>query len=629
MASAKASANSAVKTMANKSGSITPSSPQVQEKLARFNAIWPLYRYWDDLSQIMQQPSAQLGDQWDRSIHALMAKVTMGISPASVMEAYADWFSHLAISPGKQLRLAEQYVNGKLRLANYAANSVFYPQLEPCISPQPTDKRFNHIGWKTWPYNALQQNFLFSQQWWQSATSGVRGVSKHHESMLQFGARQMLDMFSPSNYFATNPEVQLKTWQEGGANISRGIANAVQDWQSSLQGQKPVAAQNFKVGENLAITPGKVVYRNRLIELIQYSPATDKVKPEPILIVPAWIMKYYILDLSPKNSFIQYLTQQGYTVFCISWHNPTSKDRELTMDDYRLLGVESALDAVQAITGQAQAHGVGYCLGGTLMSIAAATQAREKKERFKSLCQLAAQTDFSEAGELMLFIDQSQVTFLEDMMWHQGVLDNSQMAGAFQMLRSNDLIWSRMVHELMMGESTSANDLMAWNADATRMPYCMHSHYLRHLFLDNELSQGHYLVEGKPVSITDIRAPIFAVGTEKDHVAPWRSVYKIHILSDTDVTFVLTSSGHNAGIVSEPGHPRRHYRISFSTDQSPYIDPDSWLQQTPVKEGSWWQAYCDWLGEHSGEPTSPPAMGAAKKGYKVLADAPGTYIYET
>ncbi|BFM09337.1 PHA/PHB synthase family protein [Halioxenophilus aromaticivorans] len=604
-------------------------SEQAQTRLKRFNAIWPLYRYMNDVSQIMQQPSQELGDQWDRSIHAMMAKVTMGISPASVLEAYADWFSHLMISPGKQMRLAEQYWNKNLRLTNYTANGAFYTMLEPCVEPQPTDKRFSHVGWKTWPYNVIQQNFLLTQQWWQSATTGVRGVSKHHENMMQFGARQMLDMFSPSNFFATNPEVQVKTAQEGGANIVRGIANAVQDWQRSLQGQKPVAAEGYQVGVNLAVTPGKVVYRNRLIELIQYEPSTDKVKPEPILIVPAWIMKYYILDLSPKNSFIQFLTQQGYTVFCISWHNPTSKDRELTMDDYRQLGVEAALDAVQAITGQDQAHGVGYCLGGTLLTIAAATQARAKSNRFKSLCQLAAQTDFSEAGELMLFIDQSQVTFLEDMMWHQGVLDNSQMAGAFQMLRSNDLIWSRLVHELMMGESTSANDLMAWNTDATRMPYCMHSHYLRHLFLDNELSQGQYLVDGKPISITDIRAPIFAVGTEKDHVAPWRSVFKIHILSDTDVTFVLTSSGHNAGIVSEPGHPRRHYRVSHSTDQSPYVDPDTWLETTAIQEGSWWLEYACWLEQYSGTPVVPPAMGNDEKGYRVLADAPGSYVYES
>lgn len=605
-----------------------PLSEEAKNRLSRFQQIWPLHKYLDDLSGIMQSPTHSFGDQIDRSIHALMANVTMGISPASVMEASADWLSHLAISPGKQMRLTEQLVTNALRLLNYSACGAMSSHMAPCVEPVDNDKRFRHVGWRVWPYNIIQQGFLLNQKWWQSATTGVRGVSQHHENMMQFGARQVLDMLSPSNYFATNPQVQMRTWQEGGANLVRGYATAMENAQRALLGKKPQGTDQFQVGVNLAATPGKVVFRNRLIELIQYEPVTDQVKPEPILIVPAWIMKYYILDLSARNSFIQYLTRQGYTVFCISWHNPTSQDRALTMDDYRTLGIDAALDAVATITGQDQVHGLGYCLGGTLLSIAAATQERERQPRFKTLGQLAAQIDFSQAGELMLFIDQSQVTFLEDMMWHQGVLDNAQMAGAFQMLRSNDLIWSRLVHELMMGESTSANDLMAWNADATRMPYCMHSHYLRHLFLNNELSQGRYLVDGKPISITDIRSPIFAVGTEKDHVAPWRSVFKIHILSDTEVTFVLTSSGHNAGIVSEPGHPRRHYRMSFSTDQDPYIDPDTWVENTPVKEGSWWPEYAAWLERRSSAETAPPPMGAQQQGLAILGDAPGTYVFE-
>ncbi|WP_317932391.1 PHA/PHB synthase family protein [Halioxenophilus sp. WMMB6] len=604
-------------------------SERTQEKLKRVDAIWPFHRYLEELSEIIHAPSKLMGDQLDRSVHATMAKLTMGISPASVLEAYADWASHLAISPGKQWRLLEKSINKNMRLLNYATCSCFWSVSEPCIKPLDNDPRFSHTSWQVWPYNLIHQNFLLTQQWWYKATTGVRGVSKHHENMVEFGARQLLDMLSPSNFLPTNPQVQMQTWQEGGANLVRGFHYWLDDMRRASSGQRPAEAENFKVGENLATTPGKVVFRNRLIELIQYQPATEQVKPEPILVVPAWIMKYYILDLSPENSFYKYLTEQGYTVFTISWHNPTSQDRELTMEDYRTLGIEAALDAIEKITGQKQAHAVGYCLGGTLLSIAAATQARAQQERFKSICLLAAQTDFSEAGELMLFIDQSQITFLEDMMWHQGVLDNSQMAGAFQMLRSNDLVWSRLVHEYMMGEKSTSNDLMAWNSDATRMPYCMHSHYLRHLFLNNELSQGHYLVDGRPISITDIRAPIFCVGTEKDHVAPWKSVYKIHILSDTEVTFVLTKGGHNAGIVSEPGHPRRHYRVSTRSDQDVYLDPDHWLDETPVKEGSWWLEYADWLEKRSGEPVAPPAMGAPKQGLPLLGDAPGTYIFET
>jgi polyhydroxyalkanoate synthase len=271
-------------------------------------------------------------------------------------------------------------------------------------------------------------------------------------------------------------------------------------------------------------------------------------------------------------------------------------------------------------------HALGYFLGGTLLAIAAAAMARDGDDRLQSLTLLAAQTDFTEAGELMLFINESQLCFLEDSMWEQGYLDTRQMAGAFQLLRSNDLIWSRMVHDYLMGERQPMSDLMAWNADATRMPYKMHSEYLHRLFLKNDLAEGRYEAGGTPVALSDIRLPIFAVGTIRDHVAPWRSVFKIHLLSDTEVTFLLVSGGHNAGIVSEPGHERRSYQIATKQAGELYVDPDTWSSKEPKRKGSWWPELVEWLAARSGMPGSPPAIGAPAHGYVPLADAPGTYV---
>lgn len=565
----------------------------------------------------------------DKSLHATAAKFTAGLSPSALGAAATDWAVHLLTSPGKQVQLVEKASKKALRLANHLGHCALNQNgSAPCIEPLPQDKRFRDAAWKKPPYSFLYQSFLLNQQWWHNATTGVRGVTRQHENVVEFATRQMLDVFSPSNFLMTNPEVLERTAREGGQNLVRGAQNFADDLERLYSGRKPAGTEGFKVGETLATSPGKVIYRNRLMELIQYLPATEKVHAEPILIVPAWIMKYYILDLSAENSLVKYLTGQGFTVFMVSWKNPDPDDRDLGMDDYRTLGIMRALDVIERTTACDQVHGVGYCLGGTLLSIAAAAMARDGDERFRTLSLLAAQIDFTEAGELMLFINESQVTFLEDMMWEQGFLDTRQMAGAFQLLRSNDLVWSRMVHDYLMGERAELNDLMAWNADATRMPYRMHSQYLRQLFLDNDLAEGRFRVGGRPIAVSDIRAPIFAVGTEWDHVAPWRSAYKIHNLTDTDVTFLLTNGGHNAGIVSEPGHPRRHYRVDTRLAEGRYKDPDQWHSETEEKPGSWWPEFASWIKARSGELTSPPAIGAQGQGLDPLCEAPGNYVLQ-
>lgn len=564
---------------------------------------------------------------FDRFFHALIGQATLGLSPSSLLLAYYDWMLHLYFAPAKQTALLQESLSNIISLSLYVSNIVTNQDCEPCIESLPQDKRFISPKWQDWPFNLIYQSFLLNQSWWQNATTNINGVSRHHEHAVAFAARQKLDMFSPSNFLLTNPEILDATFRESGNNLTRGLLNLAEDFRRLISNERALGTENFQPGKHIAITTGEVIYRNNLIELIQYKPESKTVYKEPILIVPAWIMKYYILDLSPNNSLVKYLIDKGHTVFIISWKNPDEEDSDLSLEDYHQSGINDALDAVSAIVPKTRIHTVGYCLGGTLLAIAAATMVREGDDRIASLTLLAAQTDFEEAGELMLFIDESQVTFLEDLMWEQGYLDTKQMATTFHILRSNDLIWSNVLHDYLLGQRRPMTDLMAWNKDATRMPYKMHSQYLRKLFLNNELAESRYYVGNRPVAISDIRVPIFTVATMKDHVSPWKSVYKIYLLTDTEVTFLLTSGGHNAGIISELGHPKRRYRISTHSADDKYIDQDTWLQLNQEHDGSWWPAWQKWLIKHSTEQVKPPEIGSKRKGYVALCPAPGTYIH--
>jgi len=573
-------------------------------------------------------PLAVAAQPADALVNSALARLTQGIAPASVAGAFLDWATHLAGSPAKWQELA---VKAQRKLSRFALYAMQPPGAwAPVIEPLPQDRRFAHPDWRARPFDLMQQGFLLAQQWWWNATTGVRGVEAHHEQLVEFMTRQWLDMFSPSNFPLTNPEVLRETVHRGGANLVQGAINW---WDDALRvaANRPLAGlERWRAGENLAVTPGKVVYRNHLIELIQYAPLTTEVRPEPLLVVPSWIMKYYILDLQPHDSLVRFLVERGYTVFMISWKNPTERERELGIDDYIKSGVLAALDAIGKIVPQTRAHALGYCLGGTILAMAAALQAREGDERLATLALLAAETDFEEAGELSLFIDESQISFLEDMMFTRGYLDGKEMAGAFALLNSKDLVWARMVHDYLMGRRDEVSDLMAWNADATRMPYRMHSEYLRRLYLGNDFTEGRFMVDGRPIALSDIRAPMFVVGTERDHVSPWRSVYKVNLFADTEVTFLLTSGGHNVGVVNPAAdpYPGSGYRVARRTAEDRYIDPETWQQATPARAGSWWPEYAGWLDARSGAPATPPAMGAPDRGLPPLYDAPGRHVLE-
>jgi polyhydroxyalkanoate synthase len=558
----------------------------------------------------------------DRALHAALAHVTRGLSPGSLLSAFGDWAVHLAASPGKQLALAVKARRKALRLL---ANALRTDPQAPatCIEPLPQDRRFTAPEWQRWPFNLVYQAFLLQQQWWHNATTGVEGVTRHHEQLVTFFARQWLDMFSPSNFLLTNPEAQAETLRTGGANLVRGFANRIHDALRLADKGALLPDHPLKPGADVALTPGKVVWRNHLIELIEYAPQTATVHAHPVLIVPSWIMKYYILDLTPQDSLVRFLVERGHPVYMVSWKNPGAEDRELGMDDYLDDGVMAAIAAVSQRWPRHGIQGVGYCLGGTLLAIAAAAMAQAGDRRLRSLSLLASEVDFTEPGELGLFIDESQLAFLDDLMSEQGYLDGRQMAGAFAMLNSRDMVWSRMERAYLLGRDTPLTPMASWNADATRMPRRQHREYLERLYLRNDLAEGRYRVGGKAIALSDIRVPVFALGTERDTVAPWRSVHKIHLLCRAEVTFCLTSGGHNAGVVNPPATAAGHsYRIATRGDGAGYLGPAEWEASTPASEGSWWPAWADWLGRHGGKRVA--ARPAEDQG----VDAPGLYVLE-
>ena len=565
----------------------------------------------------------------ERQLRAQLAALTGGLAPDDYLNTWWEWYLGVATHPRRQAQLArsayEKLFDSWQFFAQAAGGSP--------LPPGGQELGFSNPAWNVWPFNVYAHTYANWASWWQQALTqhSTAPVTDPKTARLNFAGRLLLEAASPANFLNTNPELLNRTAAESGQNLIRGLKYWLEDARRAVAGNgRSPGTEQFQVGKQVAITPGKVVFRNRLIELLQYAPQTASVYAEPILITPAWIMKYYILDLSPRNSMVRYLVEKGHTVFMVSWKNPDAADRELGIDDYLQLGFLEALAAVRRIVPRHKVHAVGYCIGGTLLAIAAAALAAHRDQSLASMTLLAAQTDFSEPGELSVFITPSQIAMLEAMMHRSGVLESERMGAAFALLRSRDLLWAPAVEQYVRGERPKLNDLMAWNADGTRMPWRMHSEYLERLYLKNELALGTFTVKGATVDLSRLRLPMFVVGTETDHVAPWHSVYKLRRLTrSTDFTFLLTSGGHNAGIVSGPVHPKRRHRALTWKDATTRPDADAWLRSAPQFEGSWWPAWQRWLAGHSAArqvPARPPASFVAA-GAAAPEDAPGSYVH--
>ena len=567
----------------------------------------------------------------DQLAHAALARMNVGLSPVSLARAWTDWALNLAVSPGTQARLGTEAQTLGLAWFKESLRATSPGMLSTLskseVSEAHVDARFEDLSWRQWPWSALASANVAWERWLQDAAQ-LRGMEPHSREQLQFYARQWVDMVSPGNFLASNPQALHKAINTHGQSLVAGMGHAMEEWrQRHRLKQLHTETRVLSPGQGLAMTRGQVVMRNDLIELIQYHAVTDQVHAEPVLIIPSCIMKYHILDLSEHNSLVRWLVGQGHTVYIASWRNPDENDALLTLDDYVRLGVLDALNHVQSALHQ-PVHLAGYCLGGTFTAIAAAALARHQasdnqQPLLASLTLMAAETDFSEPGEMGVLIDTAQVEMLEDLMAEQGFLSGQQMAGSFQFLHSRELVWSQRTRSVLLGEPPYSNDLMTWNADVTRLPAVMHSQYLRHMYLGNDLAAGRYAFEGDVVSLHGISVPLFAIGTVKDHVSPWRSVFKLHQLVDSDVTFVLTSGGHNAGIISEPGHAGRHYQIQTTAEADRRPTPNEWAATAARCEGSWWEAWSDWMQGNGADTMVDARQPPADCG---LGAAPGQYV---
>ena len=577
-----------------------------------------------DLSQKM----AEIARQSQQLVADFLMRQTPenGVGMANTLgigTAFLKMTARMLSDPARLVQAQLSLWNDYLTLWQRAAQRFLGGETEPVIEPPAGDRRFRDAAWTdNTLFDFIKQSYLLTARWMQKTVREVEGIDERTARKIDFYTRQFVDALAPSNFLLTNPEALRATIESRGENLLNGLKNLLEDLERG-KGQlaiKMTDMEAFRIGENIAVTPGKVIYQNALMQLLQYEPTTEKANRRPLLIIPPWINKFYILDLRPNNSFIRWAVTQGHTVFVISWVNPDERLAAKTFTDYMLEGPLAALDAIAAATGEREANVIGYCLGGTLLACTLAYMAVKRDNRIKSATYFVSMVDFAEAGELSVFIDEEQLAALEERMNAKGYLEGRDMATTFNMLRANDLIWSFVVNNYLLGKSPFPFDLLYWNADSTRMPAAMHSFYLRNMYQENLLVKpGGITLDGVPIDLRQIKTPSFLLSTREDHIAPWRSTYAATQLYRGHVKFVLSASGHIAGVVNPPGGKYGHWE----NDKNPPT-PEEWLATATAYPDSWWPSWERWVSQYAGGEVPARHPGDGK--LKPVEDAPGSYV---
>jgi polyhydroxyalkanoate synthase subunit PhaC len=543
--------------------------------------------------------------------------------PAGIGQAFLQLTAKIIADPMSIAQAQLELWADHMTLWRRTTERLFNPTGKSDRRPVATDRRFQHSAWtENILFDYIKQSYLISAEAILSAVSRVNGLNPKTAHKVDFYTRQFVDAMSPSNFLATNPEVLQTTIETGGENLLRGLTNLLDDLERG-RGQLAVTMTDlkaFRLGESVAATPGKVIFQNELMQLIQYAPSTPEVKRRPLVIVPPWINKFYVLDLRPKNSFIKWAVDQGHTVFVISWVNPDRRLAHKRFEDYMLEGPLAALTAIEAAAGEREVNAIGYCLGGTLLAATLAYLAAQNDDRIRSATYLGTLVDFTDIGDMAVFIDEEQLAVLEKRMRRRGYLEGRDMALAFNMLRANDLIWSFVISNYLLGKQPIPFDLLYWNADSTRMPATMHSFYLRNMYHENRLAiPGGISLAGVPIDLRRIETPTFILSTREDHIAPWQSTYAATRLYQGPIKFVLADSGHIAGMISPPGSKYGHWQKTNLPKT-----PAEWFETASLVKSSWWPTWEEWISGHSGGSVKAREPGGGLS--QPIEDAPGSYV---